>query len=118
MLRGNNHYMYQNTGGGTPSRKAIQRCGTTPVPGSTLPSGTLAKQQYETSGGTITPFGEFGRDPLRNRQDLVVRRDSLFAEQNPPFNIMFSDVVSGNGAQFRNGILSFITLTESFQHLL
>ena len=88
------------------------------MPGGTLPSGSLAKQQYEANGGTITPFGEFGRDPLKNRQDLVIRRDSLFAERNPPFTTMFSDVVSGNGGHFRNGILNFISLTELLEQLL
>ena len=104
--------------GGTPNSKATERCGTTPIPGGTLPTGTLAKQQYEVQRGSITAFGEFGIDPLRNRQDLVIRRDSLFAERNPPFNIMFSDVVSSSGVYFREGILSFISLTESLEQLL
>ena len=52
-----------------------------------LPSGTLAKDQYENQGGSITPFSEFGRDPLRDRQDLVNTRDALFAEQNPHHSI-------------------------------
>lgn len=80
--------------------------------------GTLARQQYEAQGGSITAFGQFGIDPLRNRQDLVIRRDSLFAEQNPPFNIMFSDVVSSSGIYLRDGILNFIFLTEQLEQLL
>ena len=72
-----------------------------------MPTGAIAKQQYEAQGGNITPFGKFGADPLRNRQDLVNRRDGLFAEQNPPFSILFSDVVSGNGNRFRDGILNY-----------
>ena len=61
-----------------------------------IPTGALAKQQYEAQGGNITQFGEFGIDPLKNRQDLVQRRDGLFAEQSPGFSSMFSNV-SGNG---------------------
>ena len=61
------------SGGGTPNSRATQGFGTTPIPGGTLPTGVSAKQQYEAQGGSITPFGEFGIDPLRDRQDLVNR---------------------------------------------
>ena len=107
-------YSWYTIGGGTPSSKATERLGTTHILPGVLPTGAIAKQQYEAQGGNITPFGEFGADPLRNRQDLVNRRDGLFAEQNPPFSIL-SDVVSGNG---RDGILNFITITRLLEQLL
>ena len=111
-------YSWYPIGGGTPSSKATERLGTTRSPPGVLPTGAMAKQQYEAQGGNITPFGEFGADPLRNRQDLVNRRDGLFAEQNPPFSILFSDVISGNGNHFRDGILNFITITRLLEQLL
>ena len=47
----------------------------------------------------------------------MIRHDSLFAEQNPPFN-MFSDVVSSSGIYLRDGILHFIFVTERLERPL
>ena len=110
-------FVYYNIGGGTPNSKAVERSGTSPVT-TVLPVGSLARREYEAQGGSITQFGEFGVDPLRNREDLVRRRDGLFAEQSPSFSAMFSNVVSGNGNYFKDGILNFISITKSFEQLL
>ena len=98
--------------------QAVERPGTTPVMSGVLPVGSLARFQYEAQGGSISQFGEFGVDPLRNREDLVCRRDGLFAEQSHSFSAMFSNVVSGNGNYFKDGILNFISITKLFEQLL
>ena len=95
----------------------MERLGTSPVT-TVLPVGLLARREYQAQGGSITQFGEFGIDPLRNREDLVRRRDGLFAEQSPSFSAIFSNVVSGNGNFFKDGILNFISLTKSLEQLL
>ena len=39
--------------------------------------GDVARQQYIDQEGSIRQFGTFGVDPLRNRADLVIRRDAV-----------------------------------------
>lgn len=62
-----------NLGGGTPNDKCTERDGTTRIPRGTLPTGDVARQQYVDQGGSITAFGKFGYDPIRNRLDLIHR---------------------------------------------
>lgn len=110
--------MYIHAGGGNPNDRALQRMGVTPIPVGVLPHGDVARQQYIDQGGSITQFGTFGVDPLRNRADLVIRRDALFEMQNPSFDVVFSNVVSGNGNLLQDCILNFISVTNSLEQLL
>lgn len=92
--------------------------GVTPVPGGVLPPGSAARQQYIDQGGSITQFGRFGVDPLRSRVDLIMRRDGLFASQNPSFDNIFSNVISGNGNLLQDSIVNFINITERMEQLV
>ena len=73
---------------------------------------------YTEQGGNLTAFGISGRDPLRNWQDLILRRDGLFHERNPSWEQIFSNVTSGDGNKLEEAILSFIEITHSFEQLL
>ena len=110
--------VYNNAGGGNPNDRALQRMGVTPIPIGVLPCGDVARKQYIDQGGSITQFGTFGVDPLRNRADLVIRRDALFEMQNPSFDTVFSNVVSGNGNLLQDCILKFISVTDNLEQLL
>ena len=88
------------------------------MPSGVLPPGNVARQQYIDQGGSITQFGTFGVDPLRNRVDLVMRRDALFGTQNPSFDNVFSNVISGNGNLLQDSIVNFISVTERLEQLL
>ena len=47
-----NLYQYDNyAGGGTPNDRSEQRVGTTPLNAGSLPSSSVAKQEYEAQGG-------------------------------------------------------------------
>ena len=72
---------------------------------------------YLTQGGTLTQFGEFGCDPLRNRADLIHRREVYFFSKHP-ISDMFSNVVSGDGALFSHAIIDFIRVTKSLEQLV
>lgn len=105
-------------GGGTSNDRSEQRVGTTPLSAGSLPSSSAAKQEYEAQGGQIPGASLFGADPLRNRPDLVLRRDGLLAASNPPFKIIFCNTVSGTGNQLKDCILSFIDITLDLEQLL
>lgn len=105
-------------GKGVPNELEKRQCGTTPLPPNTLPSTHMARDMYLEQGGDLTAFSYCGNDPLRNRQDLVERRDRLFYDRNPSYQEIYSNVSSSDGQQLKCAILSFIGITESLQQLL
>lgn len=107
-----------HTGKGIPNKREKQKHGVTPLPPHSLPSTEVAKQMYLEHGGNLRAFSVSGRDPLRNRQDLVLRRDGLFNERNPSWQQIFSNVASHDGKQLEDAILSFIDITRSFEQML
>lgn len=78
----------------------------------------MAQQEYEVQGGQLTAVSNFGVDPLRNRPDLVIRRDQLLAESNPPFDAIFCNIVHGNGNNFKDCVLKFIDVTLNLEQLV
>ena len=106
------------TGRGVPNNLAIECNNITAIPSRVLPSTYDATQMYLTQGGTLVQFGLFGCDPLRDRADLIHRREVYLFSNHPTFNDMFSNVVSGDGALFSQAIIDFIRVTKSLQHLV
>lgn len=96
----------------------LNRVGITPLNAGSLPSSSVAKREYEAQGGQITATSLFGVDPLRNRPDLVLRRDRLLTSSNPSFKAIFCNTVSGNGNQLKDCILHFIDITFNLEQLL
>ena len=79
---------------------AQQNCGITSIPPSSIPSLDEAVMNYEQYQGVLTRFSVFGNDPLSAREVLMKRRELLFAESNPDFNQLFTNVVSSDGELF------------------
>ena len=83
-----------------------------------VPTTDAAAQMYRSQGGTLTEFGIFGCDPLKDRADLIQRREVHFFSLHPTFKDLFSNAVSGDGGLFRAAITDFIRVTRSLQQLL
>ena len=103
---------------GVPEQRAADNNQITPIPPHLVPSVADAKQMYEAQGGQLTEYSHFGRDPLRDRADLVQRRDQWFMQTNPSYKDIFSNVVSDNGQFLEKAILDFISYTDSLKLLL
>lgn len=74
-----------------------------------------AVQMYETHGGQITAFGDFGIDPLLQRRDLSNLREQRFFEQYPTFDNIFHTVVNNDSTLFWNGLLHFIDVSMQLE---
>ena len=84
-----------------------------PVDTSLIPNADDAVQMYESYGGHITLFSDFGKDPLSKRRDLSSLREERFFDQYPRFGDIFHTVVNDNRTLFHDALLSFIDI--SFQ---
>lgn len=100
------------TGKGVPNRLASQnqQTGRIPLPNILTPED--ATQAFEMTGGTLTIFSPFGRDPLQDRQDLARSRENEFFHQVADFSTIFYQLVNGNDGPFRDGLKLFIELTH------
>ena len=77
-----------------------------------LPSSEDAVRQYERTGGHLTHFSEFGRDPLAVTTHLVNQRDIEFNARYPNFDTIFHKVVNSDATLFHSGLSFFSSLTE------
>ena len=57
----------------------------TPIHSQVIPTTDNAAEMYRTQGGKLTEFGLFGCDPLRDRADLIHRREVYFFSTHPTF---------------------------------
>lgn len=77
-----------------------------------------AVEQFESHGGTLTTFSEFGHDPLSERSDLIQQRETKFHEHYTDFGQFFYSSVNGDNSIFRQGLLYFIeTSTQLLSQL-
>ena len=106
-----------NAGRGVPNNLEVECNNITSIPSQALPSTDDAVQMYHSQGWALTQYGLFGCDPLRNRADLIQRREMHFCSTHCSFEEIFSNV-SQDGALFREAIIDFIRMTKSFQLLL
>ena len=95
-----------------------QNCGITSIPPSSIPSLDKAVMNYEQYQGVLTRFSVFGNDPLSAREDLMKRRELLFAESNPDFNQLFTNVVSSDGELFFKALMNYKQLTNRLVDLM
>ena len=105
-------------GSGVPNVLQSQQNGITLMSDSDIPQTSNAVAMYTSQGGQLTVFGMFGEDPLSSRPDLVSRRDHYFFSTHPPFDDLFSDVVSETGNLFPCALLDFIRVTNSLKVLV
>lgn len=90
----------------------------TPIPACVIPDTEEASHVYREQGGNLTEFGLFGSDPLKDRVDLMQRRETHFLSTHLPFKELFSDIVSGTGSHFQTAIIDFVGITNSLKHFL
>ena len=105
-------------GQGVPNHLERERNEITPIHSQVIPTTDDAAELYRTQGGELTEFGLFGCDPLRDRADLIHRREVYFFSTHPTFEDIFSNAVSGDGSLFQTSLLDFIRVTKSLQQLL
>ena len=91
---------------------------TIPVPTLAIPDTDVAVHEYEQQGGSLTHNSLFGNDPLRERRDLVIKRNQSFEVQIGSYEEIFTDVVSGNGDLLQRAILVFLSLTQRLAQLV
>ena len=66
----------------------------------------MAVHEYEQQGGSLTHNSLFENDPLRERCDLVTKRNQSFEVQIGSYEEIFTDV-SRNGDLLQRAILVF-----------
>ena len=83
-----------------------------------LPQTSDAVREFESLGGTLTSFSEFGHDPLSERSDLIQQRETRFHDRFPDFGQFFYSCVNGDNSIFKQGLLYFIeTSTQLLSQL-
>ena len=97
---------------------AQQNCGITSTTPTLIPSSDEAVMNYEQYQGVLTRFSVFGNDPLSAREDLMKRRELLFAESNPDFDQISTNVVSSNGELFFKALMNYKQLTNRLNDLM
>ena len=81
-----------------------------------VPTTDAAAQMYRSQGGTLTEFGIFGCDPLKDRADLIQIREVHFFSLHPTLRTYLALLcleMEGCAA-----ITDFIRVTRSLQQLL
>ena len=84
-----------------------------PVPQDVLPSPQQAAQEYQSHGGRLTPFGQFGSDPIANNVILCQMRDEYFARDVPNIAMVMSCAGFENYVPFQEAVLKYIHITEN-----
>ena len=97
---------------GIPINKMMENNQTVSVHSQLIKEPVEILQEYESIGGSITAFSQFGYDPLNGKHNLISRRDEIFYEHAPPFNETFHATINGNFTLFRRGLLVLISTTS------
>ncbi len=85
----------------------VQRYETTPIPDGEVPGTDEAADAYRSQCGQLREFGLFGCDPLKDQQDLIMKREQYFLSRYR-FGDIFSNVVSGNGQAYEYAIADIL----------
>ncbi len=107
--------------GGIPNVLAAQSNSTVQLHPTSVPSAAQLVQINERAQGhrsNIRPDATVGHDPLRNQTQLQEVRTRDFFHVFPDLNMVFQDVLHGNGLLFLNSIRTFIRLTNQLATLL
>ena len=86
-----------------------------PIDSGLIPITDEAIRMYQSLGGNLTLFGEFGKDPLMERQDLSRLREERFFERWPRFEDIFHAVVNNNNTLFHDSLLFFIDVSMQLE---
>lgn len=96
-----------------PDIVAQRMCRVHPVNPSLVPSVEDAIQMYTDAGGTITLNSSFGVDPLASSDVLINQRETEFTQNNPSFDDIYSNVITGDGSFMAAAVLSFMNITRN-----
>lgn len=78
---------------------------------SIVPTAAEALRSFEEDGGHISHESSFGEDPLAGDTSLIKLRD---AQRYPTLDSFFHQLVNGDTNPFKEGLLFFIHLTQTF----
>ena len=82
---------------------------------SSVPDTMRAKLMYHSHGGSLSPPGIFGRDPLSaDPRKLRIRNDVFNLSFS--FDSLFSDVVNSGSQSFRDAFNYFLDVTYRLSH--
>ena len=76
-----------------------------------MPTREKAAILYERHGGSVTRDVVVGLDPLADRPDLIRRRREMFVASNPPYDVIFGEVLCGQHGPLQKAISYFISAT-------
>ena len=76
-----------------------------------MPTREKAAILYERHGGSVTRDVVVGLDPLADRPDLNRRRREMFVASNPPYDVIFGEVLCGQYGLLQKAISYFKSAT-------
>jgi len=77
-----------------------------------IPNSVTAVHQFQSYGGQLTLFSDFGEDPLKDDAQKIAQREAQFRQRFADFAPFFHTVVNGDFNLFRQGLLFFIDLSS------
>lgn len=105
-------------GKGVPNVLYNDTCKTTAFHSDAMPPSSVVALNYRTEGGTINEMGSFGIDPLKDDQNLLIRRQDLFAQVCPDFAAVFDCTVNRNSQPLKHAALTLIHITRNLSAFL
>lgn len=106
-----NHHRIAGSSGGIPVYLACNNSSLTHISSTAIPRTDQAINMFTRNGGHLTPESTFGRDLLVNYPHLQALRARDFNSRYPAMNLVFENVLHGDGALFKGCIQYFAQLT-------
>ena len=104
--------------GGIPNVLAQESSRVTPLGQGSIPSVDEAILAHENSGGHLTPESCYGLDPIEDYPGLQRLRERDFLHEFPHMNAVFENILHHDRSIFRQAILFFVDLTNTYVTLL
>ena len=74
--------------------------------------------EYEREQGRLTYNSSSGVDPLKDRPDLISKRNNLFAVNAASYSDIFTNIISADGEKFKDAIIQYKELTVRLTQFL
>jgi hypothetical protein len=105
------HDQVSYVGRGIPEELAKSTNHARQLPATAIPNIQQAVDSYEATGGRLLDAADFGTDPLRDSEELKMRREQLFAAAISSIDSVFHCVVNGHLDVFKGAIVAFVDIT-------
>jgi hypothetical protein len=99
-------------GKGVPNQRMLIENYLNPLDPSLVPSVSEAISTYQSMGGRLTLFSNFGQDPLKELRNKCETRLDAFRSRYSDFKPIFHTVCNGDHTLFRGALLFFIDITK------